>query len=368
MENSLAETGAWEPPRAQSPADLLCRARRLRRWQLTSILALLVVAAALAVVVGPMAVSLSDIAALATGRGAEVDAATRIVVEEIRLPRVVFAAVIGAALAVSGAAMQGLFRNPLADPGLIGISGGAACGAVSVIVLGHRLLPLLPAWIAPWLLAMAAFGGCLTATLLMLRLSLHDGHPVVATMLLAGVAINALAGALTAFIVFLADDQQMRDVTFWLLGSLGAASWPKVGVVAPVVLVGMAVLPFVARALNGLLLGEAEASHLGYDVERTKWLVILLSTVMVGVAVAFSGIIGFVGLVIPHAVRLIAGPDHRFLLPASALLGAALLIAADTLARCVVAPAELPIGILTALIGAPFFLLLLVRTKVGWQP
>ncbi|MGH8046769.1 MAG: FecCD family ABC transporter permease [Chthoniobacterales bacterium] len=351
-----------------SPIRLIRRIRRLSRLRFAALVVLLIAAGIAAVCIGPMHVPLSDIAAIASGNGAEVDTATRTVIEQIRLPRVVLAALIGAALSVAGASMQGLFRNPLADPALIGISSGAACGAVIVIVLGHQILPALPAWAAPWLLAIAAFAGCLVATLLMLRLSLHDGHPVVATMLLAGVAINALASAITAFVIFLANDQQVRDVTFWLLGSLGAAQWSKVALVAPIVLLGVAALPIVARALNALLLGESEASHLGFDVVRTKWLVILLSSMMVGVSVAFTGVIAFVGLIVPHAIRLVAGPDHRFLLPASALLGAALLVIADIFARCVVAPAELPIGILTAIIGAPFFLWLLMRVKSVWQP
>jgi len=368
MENAWSGATDWTPSEAPAPAELLRRSRRRRRWLFLALVALLFGCALAAVTIGPMRIAPADIFALATGPGGEVDATVRTVVLQIRLPRVVLAALIGAALAVCGASMQGLFRNPLADPGLIGISAGAACGAVGVIVLGHRVLPVLPDWAAPYLLATAAFVGCLVATLVILQLSLHDGHPVVATMLLAGVAINALAGALTAFMIFLANDQQVRDVTFWLLGSLGAATWAKVVIVAPVVLVGLTLLPFVARALNGLLLGESEASHLGFDVRRTKSLVILLSTVMVGVSVAFTGVIGFVGLIVPHAVRLVAGPDHRFLLPASALLGAALLVGADTLARCLVAPAELPIGILTALLGAPFFLWLLLRAKAVWQP
>ncbi len=368
MENAWSEAGAWAPPATLAPEELLRRARRRRFGQFVALVALLLAAGVAAVAIGPMRIAPADIAALVLGRDAEVDEAIRTVVMQIRLPRIVLAALVGAALAVSGAAMQGLFRNPLADPGLVGISAGAACGAVGVIVLGHHALPLLPGWIAPYLLAIAAFTGSLLATLLMLRLALHDGHPVVATMLLAGIAINALAGAATAFIIFMANDQQVRDVTFWLLGSLGAATWPKVMVVAPVVLAGIGLLPFAARALNGLLLGEAEAMHLGFDVRRTKWLVILLATVMVGVSVAFTGVISFVGLIVPHAIRLIAGPDHRFLLPASALLGAALLVTADIFARCVVAPAELPIGILTALLGAPFFLWLLVRVKSVWQP
>jgi iron complex transport system permease protein len=368
MAEPWADAAAWAPPAVTPPEEILRRARRGRRWRFVALVALLLASTVAAVCIGPMRIPLRDVFAVASGDSASVDAATRTVIESIRLPRVALGALIGAALAVAGAAMQGLFRNPLADPALVGISAGAACGAVAVIVLGHSLLPALPPWAAPWLLAAAAFVGCLLSTLLMLRLSMHDGHPVVATMLLSGIAINALAGALTAFIIFLANDQQVRDVTFWMLGSLGAAQWSKVALVAPVVVAGIAVLPFVARALNALLLGESEASHLGFDVRRTKWLVIVLSCVLVGVAVAFTGVIGFVGLVVPHAIRLVAGPDHRFLLPASALLGAALLVTADILARCVVAPAELPIGILTSILGAPFFLWLLMRFKSAWQP
>ncbi len=371
MENSW-EAGAWAPPAVPAPRELLHRARRRRRWQFLALAVLFITTALAATMIGPMRIAPSDLAALVTerlgGETARVDSATRIVVEQIRLPRVVLGALIGAALAISGAAMQGLFRNPLADPGLIGISAGAAFGAVSVIVLGHHLLPMLPGWAAPYLLSAAAFIGCLGTTLLMTRLSMHDGHPVVATMLLAGVAINALASAMTAFVVFLANDQQVRDVTFWLLGSLGAATWQKVIIVAPCVAIGLALLPMLSRSLNALLLGESEAGHLGFNVVRTKWIVIILSTLMVGTAVAFAGVISFVGLIVPHAIRLVAGPGHRFLMPASAVLGATLMVAADLLARCVVAPAELPIGILTAIIGAPFFLWVLLRVKAAWQP
>jgi iron complex transport system permease protein len=368
MATSWPDADVQARPEPVSPEEILRRSRRIRRWQVAGLVVLLVIAAIAAVCIGPMRIPLPDVLAVLRGDGASVDSATRAVIESIRLPRIALGAFIGAALAMAGASLQGLFRNPLADPALIGISTGAACGAVGVIVLGHQLLPSLPAWMAPYLLALAAFGGCLIATLLMLRLSLHDGQPVVATMLLAGIAINALAGALTAFIIFLANDQQVRDVTFWLMGSLGAAQWPKVAIVAPVVLAGLATLPFIARALNAMLLGESEASHLGFDIRRTKWTVILISSVMVGVAVAFTGVIGFVGLIVPHTIRLIAGPDHRFLLPASALLGAALLVGADILARCIVAPAELPLGIITAILGAPFFLWLLMRVKSVWQP
>jgi ABC-type Fe3+-siderophore transport system, permease component len=368
-------TGADALQAPPAPPDLravLHRARRRRRWQFAALVALLLGSSLVALSVGPMRIPPAEIGGFflsrVTGGESSLDGSSQIVIERIRLPRLAMSALVGAALAVAGAAMQGLFRNPLADPGLIGISAGAAVGAVAVIVLGQGFLPRLPDWAAPFLLAAAAFAGCLCATLLIYRLSLHEGQPIVATMLLAGVAVNALCGAITAFMTFLASDQQVRDVTFWLLGSLGGATWAKTGIVAICVLPGLVLLPRAARALNALLLGESDAEHLGFDPNRTKWIVIAASTVMVGASVAFTGIVAFVGLIVPHAVRLAAGPDHRFLLPASALLGAALMTAADSLARCVVAPAELPIGILTSLIGAPFFLWLLLRAKGAWQP
>jgi iron complex transport system permease protein len=337
------------------------RRARVRRWLLfTGLLGLIALACLAGAGVGPMPVNPLD---LVLGHG---DAVTRTVVGEIRLPRVALGLLVGAALAASGAAMQGLFRNPLADPGLVGVSAGAACGAVSAIVLGHGLRA--PDWAMPWLLPATAFAGSLATMATIHRLSMHEGQPAVATMLLCGIAINALAGALTAFLVFLANDQQARDVTFWLMGSLGAATWAKVAVIAAGVLPGLVCLPAAARALDALLLGEAEAGHLGHDVGRVKTQVVLIVTLMVGLAVAFTGVIGFVGLIVPHALRLVAGPGHRFLLPASALMGGALLVLADLAARCVVAPAELPIGILTALLGAPFFLWLLLRAKTAWQP
>ncbi|MDX1947054.1 MAG: iron chelate uptake ABC transporter family permease subunit [Pirellulaceae bacterium] len=346
--------------------------RRRRRWQTVALVALLLVACVCSLMIGPVAISVPELGQIAWARisgGQYAGTPTNaLVVEQLRLPRMLMGALIGAALAVAGAAMQGLFRNPLADPGLIGVSAGAALGAVTVIVLGERFVPSLPAAFAPYFLAVAAFAGSLLATLLIYKLSLHDGQPVVATLLLAGVAINALAGSLTAFLTFLATDQQVRDVTFWMLGSLGATTWPKTGIVAVCVIAGLLMMPVSSRALNALLLGESEAAHLGFDVRRTKAIVVALSALMVGAGVAFAGVIGFIGLVVPHVVRLAAGPDHRFLLPASALLGATLMVAADLAARTLVTPAELPIGILTAVFGAPFFLWLLLRAKSGWQP
>jgi len=270
---------------------------------------------------------------------------------------------IGGGLAVAGAAMQGLFRNPLADPGLIGVSSGAAVAAVATIVLGATVLDFATQALGPFALSIAAFGGGAATTLLVYRLSLVHGTVSVSTMLLAGIAINAVAGAITGIFTFVADDAQLRSLTFWSMGSLGGATWPAVAAAAPFIgLATLAVLRY-ARPLNALLLGEAEAGHLGCNVERLKRSVVLLVALSVGAAVAVAGIIGFVGLVVPHLLRLTLGPDHRFLLPGAALLGASLLLGADLIARTLVAPAELPIGIVTAIIGGPFFMYLLQRGR-----
>ena len=286
-----------------------------------------------------------------------------LVLLNIRLPRILLGLLVGAGLSVSGAAMQGLFRNPLADPGLIGVSSGAALGAVSVIVLAPALSISAGAWTGAFLLPLAAFAGGVVATLVVYRLATANGQTSVATMLLAGIAINAVAGAGTGMLTFIADDDQLRDLTFWSLGSLGGATWTTLIAMAPCVLICVAAAPFLARSLNAMLLGESEAQHLGIHTETVKRLVILGAALAVGASVAVAGVIGFIGLVVPHLLRLALGPDHRLLLPGSALFGAALLTGADLLARVVVQPAELPIGIVTALVGGPFFLWLLLRRR-----
>jgi iron complex transport system permease protein len=265
-------------------------------------------------------------------------------------------------LALSGVAMQGLFRNPLADPGLVGVSGGAALGA-AVAIVGGSLLGGLPPAIEPYLLSVCAFVGGLIVTAVVYRFGRSDGQTNVATMLLAGVAMTAMAGAGVGLFTYLADDATLRTLTFWNLGSLNGASYPRLWPLL-IVAVGVALwLPRRAAALNALLLGESEARHLGFNVERIKLELVLCTALGVGAAVAAAGLIGFIGLVVPHLMRLLVGPDHRVLLPASLLAGASLLLLADLVARLLLAPAELPIGIVTALIGAPFFLYLLVRGR-----
>lgn len=285
-----------------------------------------------------------------------------LILGQIRLPRTLLGLVVGAVLAMSGVAMQGLFRNPLADPGLVGVSSGAALGA-AVAIVGGSWLGGIPDAVAPYLLSICAFIGGLGVTALVYRLGRRDGQTNVATMLLAGIALTALAASVVGLFTYLADDATLRTLTFWNLGSLNGASYQRLW---PLLLVAVLVacwLPRRAEALNALLLGESEARHLGIEVEKLKRELVFCTALGVGAAVAAAGLIGFVGLVVPHMVRQLSGPDHRVLLPASLLAGAALLLFADLIARLALAPAELPIGIVTAFIGAPFFLFLLVRGR-----
>lgn len=290
----------------------------------------------------------------------------RSIVIDIRLPRVLLAVVIGGGLALAGAAMQGLFRNPLADPGLLGVSMGAALAAVLVIVFGGSLLDQLASNWRPWLLPMAAFFGGLIAMLLVYAAAAKVGQDHVAAMLLAGIALNALAGSGIGLLSYLAQAEQLRLITFWSMGSLARADWQTLGIAA--LLIGAAGLLLIreAKALNVLALGEEAASHLGVRVPALQRRLVLLVAVVVGAAVAFSGVIAFVGLLVPHVLRLLLGPDHRYLLPGSAMLGAIVLLIADAFTRSVLAPAELPLGILAGLFGGPFFFWLLLRFRRGY--
>jgi len=295
--------------------------------------------------------------------GEEIGTREAVILLDIRLPRLALGVLVGAALAVSGAVMQGLFRNPLADPGLVGVGAGAGLGAITAIVLGTLLPIALQDALSYYLVPVAAFFGGWATTLLLYRISTSRGRTSVAVMLLGGIALGALAGAVSGVLIYMADDAQLRDLTFWGLGSLAGATWGKVAVAGPLIGLALAAAPFLARALNGLALGEGPAAHLGIPVQRMKNIAILTVAAATGAAVAVSGGIGFVGIVVPHLLRMLIGPDHRFLLPCSALLGATLLIAADMVSRTVIAPAELPIGIVTATLGGPFFLWILLRNR-----
>jgi iron complex transport system permease protein len=281
----------------------------------------------------------------------------QLVITDIRWPRTLLAMFVGAILAICGAVTQGLFRNPLADPGIIGVSSGAGLGAAIAIVI-------LPVTLATIITPVAAFAGGLVTTLLVYRLAQSQlGSTSVLILLLAGVAVAAFSGAVVGFLTFIANDQALRDLTLWGMGSLNGATVPMLWLTA---LTSLSLLLFYQRqavALNALLLGEAEAEHLGIDTEKLKRRLIIVTAAGVGVAVSASGIIGFVSLVIPHLVRMTLGPDHRQLLPLSALTGAALLLMADIGARVWMAPAELPVGLVTALLGAPFFVFLLLQQR-----
>jgi iron complex transport system permease protein len=284
------------------------------------------------------------------------------VVWAIRIPRTLLGAVIGAGLAVSGAAMQGVFRNPLADPGLIGVSSGAALGAVTAIVLDVTVFGL-------WTLPAFAFGFGLAVTCAVYLLARHEGTTEVVTLLLAGVAFNAVAGAATGLLIATADDQELRSVTFWTLGSLAGSQWAHVGIVSTVTAIGLMIVLRYRAALNLFALGEREARHLGIRVEAVRVVLIFTTAAMTGTAVAFAGAIGFVGLVVPHLVRLWLGPDHRRLLPLSAIAGATLLLLADLSSRTLAAPTEFPIGVTMSIVGGPFFIWLILRTRRqqgGW--
>ncbi|MBJ90888.1 MAG: iron ABC transporter [Woeseia sp.] len=347
---------------------LLERRARNRATLLCVLGVALIMAFLLAVGQGAVAISPSQVIAII---GAQIgvglpwpfEELQEMVLLSIRLPRAVLGMAVGAALAVSGAALQGLFRNPLADPGLIGVSTGAALAASAMIVFGNLISFLVPPIILAYALPLAAFIGGLSTAMFVYRLSSHEGRAEVATLLLAGIAINAIAGTGIGLLIFLSTDQQIRDLNFWMLGSLGGVTWDRLAIVLPFILVPTALIPLFARNLNALVMGEREALHLGFEVERTKRRIIVLAALAVGASVALTGVIGFVGLVVPHIIRLIAGADHRTLLPATIMLGATLLLISDLLARHIVLPAELPIGILTSCIGGPFFLWLLVRRR-----
>lgn len=318
----------------------------------------------LGLVIGPMSLTLEQ---LWDGlwRQTQADPAVALVVWDMRMPRVLLGALTGAALAMAGAVMQGLFRNPLADPGLIGVTSGAAFGAVAYIVLGGTMLQF---WGLQWgrlALPLAAFLGGVTVVWVCWKIARRHGETDVTILLLCGVAVNAIAGAGTGVLTYVADDEQLRSLTFWSMGSLAYASWEDLSLAAPWLLAGVCLMRLLARPLNAFLLGESVAGHLGYSTQQVKRYAVLLATLTVGAAVAVAGPIGFVGLVIPHWIRYWVGADHRMLMPLSALAGAALLVGADCLSRSLVAPAELPIGLVMALLGGPTFLAMLIRRGSG---
>jgi iron complex transport system permease protein len=342
------------------------RARRVALGFAASV-ALLALAMIASMAIGPVAIPpgrvIEILVGAATGSLPADGARDAIIILDVRLPRTLLGLLVGGATALAGAVMQGLFRNPLADPGIVGISSGAALAAATWIVYGGGLVLYLPASVAAFGLPGAAFVGGLVMTVVLHSVSTTDGRTSILMLLLAGIALAGLASAGIGVIVFVASDQQLREFTFWTLGSLGGATFAKVALVLPFVLLLMAVAPALARALDALSLGEVDAFHSGVDVERLKRLAILGVAAAIGASVAVSGVIGFFGLTVPHLVRLAIGPAHRALLPIATIAGGAALILADLVSRTIVTPAELPLGILTAVIGGPVMLWLVMSRR-----
>ncbi len=280
---------------------------------------------------------------------------------QIRLPRVLLCMAVGAALGVSGALMQALFRNPIVEPGLVGTSAGAALGAAAVFVLGAQFKWVMNTFISSFILPLCAFGGGLAATLIVYKLATVRGKITIAAMILIGVAINALATGGTGFLSLIARDPQARSITFWDLGTFSGADWNSFCIVLASTTFSILAALHYAKGLNALLLGEPEAQALGVNTEKLKTRIILINTFMVAIATSFVGVISFVGLVVPHILRMLKSADNRYLIIGSALLGGSLMVLADAVARTIIAPGEMPIGILTALVGAPVFISMLIH-------
>ncbi|MFI2543323.1 FecCD family ABC transporter permease [Streptomyces rochei] len=357
-----------KPVRPEAPAGPPPpRARRTTAWLLTGALtAGLLVLIPVAAGTGAYPIPVGDVLGSVVHRtglgGTELDRVAESVLWNVRFPRIVLALVVGASLGCAGALMQGVFGNPLAEPGVIGVSSGAAVGAVAAIAFGLNFL-------GTWTVSVFAFVSGLITVLVVYAMSRSGGRTEVVTLILTGIAVNAFAGALIGLFLFFADTAAVNQITFWQLGSLAQATWPKVLAVLPCAALGLGVAPLYARRLDLLALGERPARHLGVDVERLRIVLVLVIALLTAAAVSVAGVIGFVGLVVPHLLRMAAGPGHRFLIPGSALLGALVLLAADLAARTVAEPAELPLGVLTALLGSPFFFWLLRRTRRrqgGW--
>lgn len=285
------------------------------------------------------------------------------IVWDVRASRIVMAIIIGSMLSVSGTSLQGLFRNPLATGDLIGLTAGATLMAAITIVLGGHFREYLPEAVQFSLVGIAAFIGSLLAMLLVYKISTSGGKTNVVMMLLSGVAISAIGFSITGFLIYISKDEQLRDLTFWNMGSLAAATWTKNIILAIILIISYAILLPKGKALNAMMLGEKDALHLGINVERLKKQIVIIVSLMVGSCVAFSGTIGFVGLIVPYILRLLFKSNYSFILPLSAIFGSVLLLTADTVSRSVVEPSELPIGILTAMMGAPIFIAILLKFK-----
>lgn len=340
--------------------------RRVFRWVLIllGLLALTVAVAVIAMAMGPsnigpdkvVLILLSKVPVLGDHIAKTWSQGDENIVLVIRMPRVLLGLLVGASLGLAGVTSQGVFKNPMADPYILGISSGAAMGASLVILIGVGV------GMFSYGIVVGAFVGALAGAFLVFNIArVHNKFPV-ETLLLSGIAVSAFFSAVTYFLMYISG-HKLNQIVFWVMGALWNASWEDVFILAPFLLIGTAVIYAYARDLNVMLLGEESAAHLGTDVSKVKTILLIASSLLAAAAVSVSGIIGFVGLIIPHMMRLILGPDHRILIPASLLAGAMFLTLADTFARMVMQPAEMPVGIVTAVIGAPFFVYLLARKK-----
>lgn len=333
--------------------ERIAQAHQWKVWLLIGLTTVAILTVLLAISQGPVKIPVAQIPKLLFTRELSgQEAIYQRLLIQIRIPRVLLACVAGAVFALAGTTLQALFRNPLAEPGLIGVSAGASLGAVSAIVLlGGGF----------WFIAPMAFVGSLVATILAYLIGKRYGG--VAGLLLAGIAINAIAFSTIGFLSYVADDTQIRDFSFWSMGSLATATWPLLAGIIPWSLIGSLFLWFQWRQMNALLLGEQSAYHLGFDMKRLRRRLVLGVTLIIAPLVAVTGGIGFIGLIVPHIVRMVLGSNHRYVIPAAMASGALLLLWADYFARTIITPAELPVGLLTSMIGGPFFLWLLMRTR-----
>ncbi|MDQ9090217.1 iron ABC transporter permease [Pseudoalteromonas haloplanktis] len=331
-----------------------------RRFAIPALFIACIVMFFIALSKGGVTISISEIIAI-INQTAE-DQLKHAIIWQIRLPRIVLAMIVGAGLAACGAAMQAIFRNPLADPGLIGVSSGAALGAVATIVLGTSIFANFSDSFGIYAVPVGAFLGCIGVCVFIYRLSAHSGQFTIISLLLAGIAVNAIVGSLIGVLTLISNDQQLRDLTLWSMGSLAGNHFAMMTPTLCIIIACCIGLLRLAKPLNLYLLGEAQAKHLGINVTKLKKQVFIYTALCTGAAVAITGIIGFVGFIVPHIVRLILGPDHRYLIPASILGGALMLGLADLFARTVILPAEVPIGLITSAIGGPFFLIMLLKT------
>ena len=282
---------------------------------------------------------------------------------DIRMPRIILGLLVGLALGSAGAILQGLFRNPLVDPGFIGVSSGAAIGAMAAIMFSSLILSYTSDFLTPFILPVLAIIGAFITTLLIYRMSKVSGKTNIMAMLLAGIAINALAGSIIGLLVSISSDSELRSFTFWTLGGLDNGSW-KISIISAIfILTSFLIIYKIRGKLDIFMLGDAEAYHLGLNVESLKKKIIFIASIMVGISVSFCGMIGFIGLVTPHIIRLFIGPKHKYLIPGSALLGSIILVLSDLICKTVIAPAQLPIGVITSIIGAPFFIWLIFSQK-----